>query len=184
MIHKLFKIYHFINEFKANELIKLNKNIIVIFRNYKRKSDKEILVKIRNVLKKKGNKFYLSNNVRIAHQLMLDGAYIPSFNRSLSHNTFKLRKNFKIIGSAHNVYELRIKEKQKCEEIFISPLFKTDYHNQFLGLYKFTSLALLSKKDIIALGGININNFKRINRRIVSGIASISWIKKNGLNKI
>ena len=72
MIHKLFKIYHFIDKFKENELTKLNKNIIVIFRNYKNKINKENLVKIRDFLKKKGNKFYLSNDVKMAHKLKKD----------------------------------------------------------------------------------------------------------------
>ena len=184
MIHKLFKIYHFIDKFKENELTKLNKNIIVIFRNYKNKINKENLVKIRDFLKKKGNKFYLSNDVKMAHKLMLDGAYIPAFNKSKIHNCYKLRKNFKIIGSAHNIYEIRIKEKQNCEDIFISPIFKTAYHEHYLGIYKFTNLSSNTKKRIIALGGIDNRNFRKINRKFVLGFASISWIKKNGLNKI
>tara|TARA_B100001750_G_C15405445_1_gene544900 strand:+ start:571 stop:1125 length:555 start_codon:yes stop_codon:yes gene_type:complete len=184
MIHKLFKIYHFINEFKANELIKLDKNITVIFRNYKNKTDKEKLVKIRDFLKKKGNKFYLSNNIKLAHKLMLDGAYIPSFNKSNTHNSYTLRNNFKIIGSAHNIYEIKVKERQKCQEIFISPIFKNNYYNHFLDIYKFRNLSMHTNKSIIALGGINNSNYKRINRKSVLGLASISWIKKNGLNKI
>ncbi len=115
---------------------------------------------------------------------MLDGAYIPSFNKSNIHNCYKLRKNFKIIGSAHNIQQVRIKEKQNCEDIFISPLFKTAYYNSFLGIHKFYNLASITKKNIIALGGINKNNYKKINRKFISGFASISWIKKNGLNKI
>tara|TARA_B100000579_G_scaffold363563_1_gene322150 strand:+ start:1032 stop:1586 length:555 start_codon:yes stop_codon:yes gene_type:complete len=184
MIHKLFKIYHFIDKFKENELINLNKNIIIILRNYKKEISKENILKIRDFLKKKGNKFYLANNVKLAHKLALDGAYIPSFNRSNLHNCCKFRKNFKIIGSAHNIYEIRTKEKQNCEEIFISPLFETKYYNSFLGIHKFTNLASITKRSVIALGGINNNNFKKINRKFISGFASISWLKKNGLNKI
>ena len=184
MIHKLFKIYHFIDKFKANELQKLNKNIIVIFRNYKSEISKETILKIRDLLKKRGNKFYLSNNVKIAHELMLDGAYIPSFNKSNIHNCYKLRKNFKIIGSAHNVHEIRTKEIQNCEDIFISPIFHNKHYDRSLGIYKFINLATNTKKNIIALGGINNSNFRKINRKFILGFASISWIKKNGLNKI
>ena len=115
---------------------------------------------------------------------MLDGAYIPSFNKSNIHNCYKLRKNFKIIGSAHNIIEIRTKEKQNCEDIFISPIFKTKYYNHSLGIYKFINLATNTKKNIIALGGINNDNFRKINRKFILGFASISWIKKNGLNKI
>ena len=39
------------------------------------------------------------------------------------------------------------------------------------------------KKKIICLGGINSKNLKKINLTKSVGVASISWIKKNGLNK-
>ena len=66
--------------------------------------------------KKKGFKFYLSNNIKMAIKLNLDGAYIPSFNKSSKHLAFSLKKNFCIIGSAHNLKEIRIKENQKVDE--------------------------------------------------------------------
>ena len=53
----------------------------------------------------------------MAIKLNLDGAYIPSFNKSSKHLAFSLKKNFCIIGSAHNLKEIRIKENQKVEKI-------------------------------------------------------------------
>ena len=54
----------------------------------------------------------------------LDGVYFPSFERSLVHNCYNLKTNFKVIGSAHNLFELNIKKKQKISEVFISPVFE------------------------------------------------------------
>ena len=34
------------------------------------------------------------------------------------HLAFSFKKNFKIIGSAHNIKEIKIKEKQKVNKIF------------------------------------------------------------------
>ncbi len=92
-----------------------------------------------------------------------------------------LPQKFKIIGSAHNVSEIRIKEKQNCEEIFLSPIFKTDKHKSYLGTVKFNLKAIETKKKIVALGGINPDNLKKVQLTKSIGIASISWIKKNGL---
>ena len=175
MIHKLFKIYHFIDKFKANELQKLNKNIIVIFRNYKSEISKETILKIRDFLKKKGNKFYLSNNVKIAHELMLDGAYIPSFNKSNIHNCYKLRKNFKIIGSAHNLKEIRAKEVQNVKKIFLSSIFKIN--KNFLGINKFKLLSKLTKKKIVVLGGISNKNKRKLSLLNQSDFAGISYFE-------
>ena len=39
----------------------------------------------KNVLKKKGNKFYLANDFKLALKLGLDGVYLPSFNKKFNH---------------------------------------------------------------------------------------------------
>ena len=119
--------------------------------------------------------------MHLALKLKLDGVYLPAFNKKLIYKNLRLLKKFRFIGSAHNISEIRIKEKQNCEEIFLSPIFKTDKHKNYLDTIKFNLLALEVKKDVVALGGINSNNLKKINLTKSKGIASISWIKKNGL---
>ena len=109
----------------------------------------------------------------------LDGLYIPSFNKKLSFKNFSKRRKFRIIGSAHNIEEIKIKEKQGCEEIFISPLFMNKKNSNFLGVTKFYNLSKFTKKKIIALGGINKNNINKIKLINVQGFAGISYFKKN-----
>ena len=124
---------------------------------------------------------YLSNNINLAIKLKLDGVYLPSFNKKLGYKNFTSKKKFRIIGSAHNISEIKIKEKQNCEEIFLSPIFKTEKQKQYLDIIKFNLQTLATNKKIIALGGVNLNNLKRINLTKSEGVASITWIKKNGL---
>ena len=116
-------------------------------------------------------------------QLNLDGVYLPAFNKISNYSNIKLKNKFTIIGSAHNVKELKIKENQNCKEIFISPIFKTEKSAKFLDVIKFNNLAKISKKKTICLGGINEKNIKKLKLTKCNGFASISWIKKNGLNK-
>ena len=113
----------------------------------------------------------------------LDGIYIPSFDKRMIMNKFSTIKNFEIFGSAHNLNELKIKEKQGCSTIFLSPIFKVKKSNTYLDIFKFNVLSNNTKKDVVALGGININNLKKIKLTKSAGFASISLIKKNGLNK-
>ena len=61
---------------------------------------------------------FLANDVKLAVKLNLNGAYIPSFNKSFAHLNYSFKKNFKLLGSAHNLKEMRLKEIQKVEEIF------------------------------------------------------------------
>ena len=75
-----------------------------------------------------------------------------------------------------------IKQKQGCEDIFVSPIFLTKNNKFLLDISRFNKINLINKKRIIALGGINQSNFKRIKLTKSQGIGSINWIKKNRPN--
>ena len=127
---------------------------------------------------------FISNNLKLALKLDLDGLYLPSFNKKLKYKNIPCKKKFKLIGSAHNISEINNKNKQGCSRIFISPIFKTSKHKNHLDTIKFNLLSINIKNKVIALGGINSSNFLKIRLTKSKGFASISWIKKNGLNKI
>jgi len=170
----LIKKYYFINKFDTNNIDKQDRQTAIIFRNYSSKRENEnLIVKIKNYCKKKSLKFYLSNNIKLAVKLNLDGAYIPAFNKSFMHNSYSLKKNFKFLGSAHNLKQIRHKEKQKVGNIFLSPIFLTKNYKSKLGIYKLLNLKKNTKTEITCLGGINyknINIIKMINIRNIAGI--------------
>ena len=179
MQKKLPNIFLFIDEFNLNDLSLLDKNIDIIYRNYKSKTDKNTLLSIKNFCKKSKRRFYISNNIKLALQLNVDGIYIPSFNKKINYlSSFSIPKNFEIIGSAHNLKEIKIKKKQGCKEIFLSPLFSVAKKNNYLNIYNFNKLTVDNDLNYIALGGINQKNYKKISLTKSSGFASISWIKK------
>ncbi len=182
-MHNYFQVYYFIDELNLKELSNIKKKINIIFRNYSKSYNTNDIIKIYDYCKKKGFKLFLSNNIKLAIRLNLDGVYLPAFNKKLNYFNFSCKKTFKIIGSAHNIREIKIKEQQNCEKIFISPIFKTEKNKNYLGTTKFNLIANSTRKQIISLGGINFKNLKKINLTKSEGIASISWIKKNGLNK-
>ena len=136
------------------------------------------ILKIKKHCKKYKRKFYLANNYKLAWNLDLDGYYIPAFNKSFKHLLSYKKKDFLIIGSAHSLDEINFKIKQKCELIFLSPIFKVKKKRSFLGLNVFRNISNQSKKNIIALGGIKYSNLSKISISRASGYASISMIKK------
>tara|TARA_B100001029_G_C15036035_1_gene440203 strand:- start:84 stop:605 length:522 start_codon:yes stop_codon:yes gene_type:complete len=168
--------YYFINKFEPDHIKKLNKDISIIYRNYSLPNNVDLIIKIRNFCNKNKRKFYISNNVKLAIKLNLDGVYIPSFNKDLNHLNYQIKNKFKIIGSAHNLKEIRIKENQGVSEIFISSIFKSN--KNYLGYYKFKNLSSFTKRKVVALGGIKTSNIKRVYCLDVSGIAAISLYDK------
>ena len=178
MYKKYNQIYHFIGEFKEADLSKLDSRISLIYRNYEKKIDINLIKTIKKFCKRTKRKFYLANDVNLAYKLNLDGAYIPSFNNSIKHNQYNKRLRFMLIGSAHNIKEIIIKQKQKVEYLFLSPVFKINKKQNFLSIHNFLKLKNFSKKKIIALGGISKKNIKKLNLLECSGFAAISQIKE------
>ena len=134
------------------------------------------LIKLRNFCKKNQRCFYISNNFKLAEKMNADGVYISSSNQNLNLRPIGLKKKFKILGSAHNLKEIKIKELQKIEQIFLSPLFKEKTNKQ-LNIYKYLKLKSITKMRDISLGGINKKNIKKLNMIKPFGFAGISYFE-------
>ena len=106
--------------------------------------------------------------------ILLAGGVGTRINRKISKQMI-MYKNLTILGSAHNIKEIRLKEKQKASLIFISSVFKKN--KNYLGLYKFINLKKLTDIDIIALGGINRSNLKKLSLTSCAGFAGISYFR-------
>tara|TARA_B100001063_G_scaffold30675_1_gene23659 strand:- start:308 stop:835 length:528 start_codon:yes stop_codon:yes gene_type:complete len=167
--------YYFINKFETIHLDKQKKGTGIIFRNYNPNNHLNTILKLKKYCKNKGYKFYLSNNIKLAIRLDLDGVYIPSFNMDRKHLSFSHKKKFLIMGSAHNNKEIKIKQLQGVKIIFISSLFKLN--KNYLGINRFRLLSSLSSKKIIALGGISNKNKKQLKLLNCFGFAGISYFE-------
>lgn len=172
-------LFTYLNKFNQVNLDRLNNNVQLILRNYENEFSNYEIKKFVNYCKKNKRKIYLSNDINRALKFGFDGVYIPAFNKLLQNFKLKIKKDFLILGSAHNFKELLIKEKQGAQIIFVSPLFKTNKNKKNLGVIKFNLLTKNSKKKIIALGGIDNKNLRRLNLLKINGYAGISYYKKN-----
>tara|TARA_A100001011_G_scaffold360394_1_gene407641 strand:- start:247 stop:795 length:549 start_codon:yes stop_codon:yes gene_type:complete len=175
-MHKnLPKYYYFVDDYNKDHIKSLNKNIAIIFRNYSKKLEINKIISINKFCKSNRRTFILANNIKLAIKLDLDGVYLPSFNKSIKINNYQKKKKFIIIGSAHNLKEIRIKEKQNVDAIFIASLFNKK--QTYLGIERFKTLIKKTNLKIVALGGINQNNLNKIRLLNVFGIAGISFFK-------
>ena len=177
MMHiKNLKQYYFIDKFDYSHLINLDKNISFIWRNKDKATLFKTLVELRDFCKINNRKFYISNDFKLANKINADGLYISSTNKNLAHKSAWYQKKFKIIGSAHNLREIKIKELQNVSEIFLSPLFK-DKGNKQLNIYKYLNLKNFTIMKDISLGGINSKNIKKLKLINPYGFAGISFFE-------
>jgi len=175
MHNKFLQKYYFINKFDTNYIDRQDKNTVIIYRNYKLKNNLNTIIKFKEYCKKKNFNFYLANNTKLAINLNLDGAYIPSFNKEINHLSFSKPKKFVLIGSAHNNKEIKTKETQGVKIIFLSSIFKKN--KNYLGINRFRLISKLSKKKFVALGGISFQNLKKLSLLKCSGFAGISFFE-------
>ena len=124
-MHKfLYKQYYFIEKFDKKHLKRISNKVNLIYRKYNKVNDEKTIKKLVEFCSIEKRKLFLANDFKMALKMRLCGVYLPSFNKSILHNCYKFSKSFKIIGSAHNISEIRTKELQKVEEIFLAPVFK------------------------------------------------------------
>ena len=167
--------YYFISKFDTNIINNQDKQTTIIYRNYNSKIlDQDLILKIKKYFKLKKIKFYLSNDIKLAIKLDLDGAYIPSFNKSTKHLAFSLKKNFNIIGSAHCIKEIKTKETQKLIA-FSSSIFKKN--KNYLGINKFRLISNLTKKKVVALGGISEENLTKL--KLLNTLSLLEFLISN-----
>ena len=93
----------------------------------------------------------------------------------IKEHFYSFKKKFIVVGSAHNVYEMRTKELQNVKAIFLSSLFKKN--KNYLGINRFKLLSLLTKKPVIALGGVSKTNLKKLSLIDCVGFAGISFFE-------
>ena len=161
-----------------NQIFKNNNtNIGVIYRNYNNVKRESELIKIKKACKKRGYQLFVSNDIKLALKIKADGIYIPSFNKLNNFHNLE-KKNFIILGSAHDQKEIREKVLQKCKAIFLSPVFYVEKSISFLGVNKFNFLSYSNNVNFLALGGISKNNINKLRSLNIKGFGGIRMFKK------
>lgn len=161
------------------------KNIAIIYKSNKPNTiDKQKLINIKEFCKKNKILFFIYNDIKLAIKYKTNGLFISSSNKKL-YNYYGYKKDFCIIGSAHNVMEYYIKIKQRCETIMLSPIFYNKKYslNKILGIVRFNLITNQWKKKICALGGINLKNLNKIKMTKASSVAFVSLINEIKIKK-
>tara|TARA_Y100000741_G_C18089519_1_gene492141 strand:- start:68 stop:640 length:573 start_codon:yes stop_codon:yes gene_type:complete len=174
------KYFLFIENTKDIDLknIKIRNKFSIIYRNLDKIENKWDLLKFTKICKLKGIKLYIANDLKLALFLNANGIYLSAFNNSLKFLSFKNSK-FDLIGSAHNIKEIRMKINQGCSSILLSKLFLVSYDKtaRYLGIIKFNNYLKLYNR-LIPLGGINLKNLSSLSKINCDGFALLSEIKK------
>jgi thiamine-phosphate pyrophosphorylase len=167
MMKKIFyKHYVFlgkINDLIKENLVKFNNINIIIDIDKKDKRGLENELSIIKFAKKNNIPFLFKNDFQKCIKFNAFGIFIEGNYKKIT-KPMLLKKNFHIIGGAHNQLEYAQKLRQKCHLLMLSPLFFNEKYskNKILNISKFNQKALNWKIKLCALGGINSRTLKKI----------------------
>tara|TARA_B100000886_G_scaffold205858_1_gene142232 strand:- start:7656 stop:8231 length:576 start_codon:yes stop_codon:yes gene_type:complete len=161
------------------ENIKKRFKFNIIYRNNKKIEDLHGLRIFRKECKSKDIKFFVANDHNLSSKLKADGIYLSAFNKDFKYLNY-MKRNFIIIGAAHNIKEINLKIKQGCKYILLSRLFRVSYKPEmnYLGINRFNFYATNVCKKIVALGGINTSNINKLKIVNCDSFALMTEIKK------
>jgi len=167
MMKKIFyKHYVFlgkINDLIKENLVKFNNINIIIDIDKKDKKGLENELSIIKFAKKNNIPFLFKNDFQKCIKFNAFGIFIEGNYKKIT-KPMLLKKNFHIVGGAHDQLEYAQKLRQKCHLLMLSPLFFNEKYskNKILNISKFNQKALNWKIKLCALGGINSRTLKKI----------------------
>ncbi len=142
---------------------------------------KKIIIKIKKITKKHNVVFILNDNYFLANKIRVDGCHMGQFDGSFKIARKKL--NNKILGiTCHNSKKLALNAvKFKADYIALGSFFKSklkpNAKKAKLNFLKWSKTNI--KKPIVAIGGINNLNYKKLLNAGAKYIAISSFIWDN-----
>ena len=182
-LHKIYtksKIPHlwlFTDDIKTHNLqkflAKIPQNSGIVIRNYLSEDRLKIIEAIRRNSKRKNLTLLVGEKSNIIRDI--SGLPLPKW----YYQKRKTNKKQILSISAHGIIDKRRIINSKADLIFLSPIFRTSSHlySRPLGTIKFGLIARQFSKPVIALGGINKNNIKKLKNLPIEGVAGIDFLK-------
>ena len=171
-------LWYFTDEDKTKDIINILHRIPsysgIVIRNYCSKDRKTIIKDVLKIAKRKNFIVLIASHPRVHGNI--NGLHLPKWEYKCRRNT----KDQIISVSAHSLKDKRKIINTKADIIFLSSVFHTNSHpkRKHLGIIRFGLLARSLARPVIALGGINNKNIKKLKNFPISGVAAIEALKQ------
>ena len=173
------------NDFYTNLKLVLNTGKVSFFqlrlKNYTKNQKIKIGKKIKNICKKNSVKFIINDDPFLASILDVDGCHLGQNDMDIKKAKKILKK--KIIGvTCHNSLSLAKKAvKDKADYIAFGAFYSSKTKNtKYVASIKiFNKVKKFTKTPIVAIGGINSDNYKNLLLNKANFLAISGYIWKN-----
>lgn len=174
----------FFTDRKKIDIIKIISNLpkkaVIIFREYDLSYQKrlELAEKIQKICQKRDLKLIIGKDINLTQEISADGIHF-SDNDNFLEDYKKVKGNFFISCSFHCKESILKYQDLDLNLRFLSPIFTTTSHKEQkpLGIDYLKELTEENNIKICPLGGINMENIKKLQHLNISGIAGIDLFK-------
>jgi thiamine-phosphate pyrophosphorylase len=173
-----------INNLIKDNLVKFSNINIIIDINENNSKDFENQLSIIKFAKKNRIPFLIKNDFQKSIKYKANGIFMSSDNKKIT-KPILLKKNFYIVGGAHNQLEYAQKLNQKCHLLMLSPIFFNAKYskNKILNILKFNSKTIHWKVNLCALGGVNSKTLKKVKLTKCVAVAFKKFISNSKIKK-
>jgi thiamine-phosphate pyrophosphorylase len=173
-----------INNFIKDNLVKFSTINIIIDINDNTSKNLQNQLSIIEFAKKNRIPFLIKNDFQKSVKYKANGVFITSDHKKIT-KPILLKKNFYIVGGAHNQLEYAQKLNQKCHLLMLSPLFFNEKYskNKILNILKFNSKTIEWEVNLCALGGINSKTLKKVKLTKCVAVAFKKFISNSKIKK-
>ena len=173
-----------INNLIKDNLVKFSNINIIIDINKNNSKDVENQLSIIKFAKKNRIPFLIKNDFQKSIKYKANGIFMSSDNKKIT-KPILLKKNFYIVGGAHNQLEYAQKLNQKCHLLMLSPIFFNAKYskNKILNILKFNSKTIHWKVNLCALGGVNSKTLKKVKLTKCVAVAFKKFISNSKIKK-
>jgi len=173
-----------INNLIKDNLVKFSNINIIIDINKNNSKNLNNQLSIIKFAKTNRIPFLIKNDFQKSVKYKANGVFISSDHKKIT-KPILLKKNFYIVGGAHNQLEYAQKLKQKCQLLMLSPLFFNEKYskNKILSILKFNNKTIDWKLNLCALGGINSKTLNKVRLTRCVAVAFKKFISNSKIKK-
>ena len=161
-----------------NAILRLPAGSGFIFRQYDHPEREAMARELLQLCRKRRIVFLLAGDWRMALRIHADGVHFPQGLAHQAHAIRTKRPDAIVTVAAHNLRSMHRAHHFGADAILLSPVFATQSHpgGAVLGPIRFARAVHKFPVPVIALGGLNRGNARRLKGSGAAGIAGISGL--------
>ncbi len=152
-----------------------------IFRHYESGGREALARELLRLCRGRRIMFLLGGDWRMAHRIRANGVHLPEHRAYQARAIHNAMPGAIVTAAAHSLRAARYAFRAGADAVLLSPVFATRSHpgSPVMGAVRFAGTVRRAQLPVIALGGVNAYNARRLNGSGAAGLAASAGLARN-----